>query len=372
MFARVNYNRCIRHTLYYNERKLSLGKAECILAENFLKDPDRLSYEDKLYRFKRLNVLNDVTKANALHISLNFHPSDRIDNELMKELAKRYMEKLHLDRQPWLAYRHLDAGHPHVHIVSNLIQPDGDRKKLDDILRYKSLKATMEIERQYPIVPFYRIEALPAKRLRDLPPRKLIYGEPGRKEAVERVVDHVLNGYRFTSLAEYNAVLRLYNVKAKIVWENEALNKAKGLVYYTLDEKGHLIGLSFNSSSFLSRPTLKNLEKQFFLNQSLHREQLKKLTLSIDWAFAGKALEWDVFRKNLLKEKIHAVLEKDKSGEWRNIYYVDVANRYAYDGETLGVKYDCQAIRRRCLSEEQLQLKQSLKLTDQYKLKLKL
>src|ERR1700733_9683912 len=97
MFARVNYNRSIRYTLGYNERKLRLGKAECILAENFLKDVDILSRKDKLYRFERLNVLNEKAKANTLHISLSFHPSDRLDNDQMKDLARQYMEKLHLD-----------------------------------------------------------------------------------------------------------------------------------------------------------------------------------------------------------------------------------------------------------------------------------
>jgi hypothetical protein len=372
MFARVNYNRSIRHTLNYNERKMKLGKAECLLAENFLKDPELLSRDDKLYRFTRLNVLNDKAKANTLHISLSFHPTDKIDNELMKELARRYMGKLHLDRQPWLAYRHYDAGHPHVHIVSTLIQPDGSRVKLDDILEYKSLKATMEIERQCSLVHFYRLEGLPRKRLHDSPPKKLVYGEPLRKEAVERVLDHVINEFRFTSLSEYNAILRLYGVKAKVVWENQALNKPKGLMYHTLDEKGHLIGLSFKSSSFPTRPGLKKLEQRFLLNQSLRQEQLNRLKLSIDWAFAGRKMEWEEFRKSLLKEKIHVVLEKDKHGEWRNIYYVDTANRCAYDGETIGGRYSCQEIRKRCVDEEQMKLKQSLKLDNHQKLKIKL
>lgn len=372
MFARVNYNRNIRVSLNYNERKLRLGKAECLLAENFLKDPDRLTLPDKLYHFQRRHELNDVAKANALHISVSFHPSDKIDNELMKELSRKYMAKLGLDRQPWLAYRHYDAGHPHIHIVSTLIRPDGSRLKLDDILRYQSLKATMQIERQYAIAKFYRLEASPAKQLDLSPPRKLNYGEPERKEAMERVLDHVINKYRFTSMAEFNAILKLYNVKAKIVWENQVLNKPKGLMYHSLDEQGRTIGVAFKSSSFPSRPTLKKLEQQFRLNQTLHQDQSKKLALSIDWAFAGKSIEWETFRKNLLKEKIHLILEKDKNGEWRNIYYVDVARRQVYDGESLGDRYTCKSIRARCIHEEHLRLEQSQKLINQQKLKIRL
>jgi len=369
MFARVNYNRSIRHTLGYNEQKLRQGKAECILAENFMKDPELLNRQDKLYRFQRLHVLNEKTKANTLHISLSFHPTERFGNDQMKELARQYMEKLHLDRQPYLAYRHNDTGHPHMHIVSTLIQPDGNRLKLDQILRYQSLRITKELEERFSLVRFYQPGSLPAQKLNQTLPRKVIYGEPGRKEAVERVLDHVLNQYKYSSMAELNAVLRLYNVKAKIVWEDPSLSKARGLMYHTLDEKGHLVGLSFKSSSFPSKPTLGKLEQKFALHPFLQQEELKKLTLSIDWAFAGKSIEWDTLRKNLQKEKIHPILEKDRAGNWRNIYYVDVANRRVYDGEKIGGRYNCPSIQARCAREEGLRLEQSLQLKNQQKLK---
>ena len=369
MFARVNYNRNIRETLGYNERKLNLGNAECILAENFMKDADRLTREDKLYRFERLNVLNEKAKANALHISLSFHPSDGLSNDQMRELARQYMEELHLDHQPWLAYRHHDTGHPHLHIVSTLIQRDGSRLKLDAILRYQSRRLTQEMEKSFSLTKFYRPDSQPTQKLSQAAPRKVIYGEPGRKEATERVLDHVINQYKYSSLAELNAVLKLYNVKAKIVWEDPSLSKARGLMYHTLDEKGHAIGLSFKSSSFPSQPTLKKLEQKFVLNQSLQRQELKKLTLSIDYALAGKSVEWEVFRKNLLKEKVHPILEKDKTGEWRNIYYVDVSSRCSYDGMTIGGRYSSQAIRARCAGEEQLRQEQSLKLIHHQKLR---
>jgi hypothetical protein len=369
MFARVNYNRNIRETLGYNERKLKLGRGECILAENFMKDADQLTRKDKLYRFERLNVLNEKAKANTLHISLSFHPSDRLSNDQMRELAKKYMERLHLDHQPWLAYRHHDTGHPHLHIVSSLIQHDGSRLKLDNILRYQSRRLVQEMEKEFSLTRFYRPDSRQAQKLSLEAPRKVIYGEPGRKDATERVLDHVINQYKYTTLAELNAVLWLYNVRAKIVWEDPSLNKARGLMYHTLDEKGHVTGLSFKSSSFPSQPTLRKLEQKFVQNQLLQRLELKKLTLSVDYALVGKSVEWEAFRENLLKEKIHTLLEKDKTGDWRNIYFVDSSTRCSFDGMVIGGRYTSQAIRARCASEEQLRQEQSLKLIHQHKLK---
>ena len=368
MFARVNYNRSIRRTLGYNESKLRLGKAECLLAENFLKDPERLSREDKLNRFERLHVLNEKTKANTLHISLSFHPSDKLDNYQMKRITAAYMKNLSLDHQPYLAYRHKDTGHPHLHIVSTLIQHDGSRVKLDNILRYESLRITKQMEEGFSLTRFYRPDSLP-EQSKELAPRKLIYGQPGRKEAVEHVLDHVVDRYRYRNINEMNAVLGLYNVKAKIVWEDQSMSKARGLMYHTLDEKGHLIGLSFKSSSFRSQPTLKKLEQKFALNQSLQGEASENVKNAIDWAFLTRPIDWEDLQKQLFKEKIYAIPEKEKTGEWRKIYYVDVSTRCVFEGETLGKRYTSQAIRARCLSEEQARLRKPLTLANQYRVR---
>ncbi|HEY4111567.1 relaxase/mobilization nuclease domain-containing protein [Puia sp.] len=34
---------------------------------------------------------------------------------------------LKMESHPYLVYRHNDANHPHIHIVSSLIRPDGNR-----------------------------------------------------------------------------------------------------------------------------------------------------------------------------------------------------------------------------------------------------
>ena len=361
MFARVNYNRSIRHTVDYHERKMHLCKAQCILAENFLKDPDLLSRGDKLYFFERLNVLNEKTKANTLHICLSFHPLDDLSNDQMKELAREYMKELHLDRQPYLAYRHYDSGHPHLHIVSTLIRPDGSRLKLDDILRYQSLQITRKMEQRLSLIRGYRPEGIRVqKRPKEGLPKKVVYGQAGRKDAVEHVLDHVINTYRFTNLDRLNTVLRAYNIKAKIIWEGESL-KPRGLMYHTLDEKGHSIGIPFKSSSFASKPTLQKLEHQFVLNKSLFRESFDKLPSSIDRALDDRPTDWEEFRQCLFNQKIHVTLDKDKAGEWGNIYYMDIITHCCFDGNAMGGRYSAKSIQAELASQEKLKLEQSVK-----------
>jgi len=60
-----------------------------------------------------------------------------------------YMEKIGFCEQPYLIYRHYDAGHPHIHIVSINIRRDGSRISLHNIGRNQSEKARKEIENEF-------------------------------------------------------------------------------------------------------------------------------------------------------------------------------------------------------------------------------
>lgn len=136
MYAKISYTKNIDRALRYNELKLEQGKAECIVAHNFIKDLDQLTRVDKLDRFQQLISLNERVKMNTLHISLNFHSSEKLSNEQMEVMAKHYMQKIGFDHQPYLAYRHYDTTHPHVHIVTTPIRPNGDRIPNDTFFFY--------------------------------------------------------------------------------------------------------------------------------------------------------------------------------------------------------------------------------------------
>ena len=135
----------IAKTLQYNEEKLTQGTAECILAANFLKDVSRLTPQDKLHCFQRRMALNERVTTNQ-HITLNFDPLDKLSNEQMQQIAKRYMKEIGFERQPYLVYRHYDAGHPHCHIVTTHVRPDGSPIEQYNIGRNQSEKARLSIE----------------------------------------------------------------------------------------------------------------------------------------------------------------------------------------------------------------------------------
>ena len=127
MVAKITIPSSVRRALNYNEHKLKEGHAQCIYAHQFLKDASQLNFYEKLNRFQALTELNKRASTNAIHISLNFAMEEKFGNEKLIEIASTYMEKIGFGYQAYLVYKHLDAGHPHLHIVSTNIKKDGRR-----------------------------------------------------------------------------------------------------------------------------------------------------------------------------------------------------------------------------------------------------
>ncbi|WP_240622687.1 relaxase/mobilization nuclease domain-containing protein [Flavobacterium crocinum] len=258
----------IRGILNYNEKKVDIGKAECISAVNYPLELEKLSFTSKLNRFLKLAELNTNAKRNTVHISLNFDPSENHSKEKLAEIADTYMEKLGFGRQPYLVYQHYDAGHPHCHIVTNNIQRDGKRIDLHLLGIRKSEPARKEIEEIFGLV---KAEGRKQKEQFSLNPidiGRVLYGKAESKKAINSVLNQVLFDYKYSSLPELNAVLNLYNVHADKGSEESRVFKNNGLLYKILDHNSKPIGVPIKASEFYSRPTLKFLEEKFRANET--------------------------------------------------------------------------------------------------------
>src|ERR1700750_2539327 len=99
MVAVIHQSSSLRNILNYNEHKLKEGKAVCLEAAGFLKEAGDLNFAEKLNRFEKLTELNQSTKVNGLHISLNFDPSEQLSDELLREIAAVYMDKIGFGEQ---------------------------------------------------------------------------------------------------------------------------------------------------------------------------------------------------------------------------------------------------------------------------------
>lgn len=344
MVAKIITGKSLSGALHYNENKMLEGKAELILASGFAGDIDRMNFSQKLHRFENLLMLNPKVKTNTLHISLNFDAAEKLTDETLQQIAVTYMEKIGFGDQPFLAYRHNDAGHDHIHLVTTNIQASGERIDLHNIGAIQSEKARKEIEIEYYLVKAESKQYKPEPGIRAINTAKVDYGRLPTKRAISNTVNAVINAYKFTSLAELNAVLKQFNVIADRGAEDTLMFQKKGLMYSLLDENGNKIGIPIKSSSLYTKPTLPSLEKQFLKHEQSRLKYKPGLKQSIDRIIRETPKSKDEFLQTLKAQGIAAIFRIGANGQAFGITYVDHRNKTVFNGSDLGKAYSAKAI----------------------------
>ncbi|WP_427872346.1 relaxase/mobilization nuclease domain-containing protein [Flavobacterium sp. MMS24-S5] len=349
MVAVIKTSRSINSILNYNENKVKEGVAECINAMNYPLELEKLNFTHKLNRFLKLSSLNENAKRNSVHISLNFDPSENHSKEKLIEIADTYMEKIGFGKQPYLVYQHHDAGHPHLHLVTNNIQRDGKRIDLHLIGVKKSEPARKEIEEIFGLVKAEGRKQKEDFSLKPINVARVQYGKAESRKAINSVLNKVLFDYKYSSLPELNAVLNLYNVHADRGSEDSRVFKNNGLLYKILDQNSKPIGVPIKASEFYSRPTLKFLEEKFKTNDT-EKESFKK--------YVKNAIKLALFRETIIspeklskileRESIHIILRKSKEGQLYGITYVDHKTRSVFNGSSLGKEFSAKGIQESC------------------------
>ncbi|QKJ32875.1 relaxase/mobilization nuclease domain-containing protein [Mucilaginibacter mali] len=366
MVAVIHQSGSLRNILNYNEHKLAAGKAVCLEASGFIKDAFDLNFFDKLRRFEKLTELNQRTTVNSLHISLNFDPSEQLSDECLREIAAVYMDKIGFGEQPYLLYKHNDAGHPHVHLVTTNIKADGKAITLHNLAKIKSKNARLEIEKEFRLVPAEGRKQQQNFRLKPVDAAKVDYGKTETKRAIGNVLNKLIAEYQFASLPELNAVLGLYNIVADAGGDGSRVKLHEGLVFRILDEQGNKVGTPVKASLFHSKPTLKNLRSQF-AEKTVKKEPLKpRLKNIIDLILLYGKIDLPEFVAALKKEGIDVVVRQNKDGVVYGITYVDHRQKAVFNGSDLGKGYSAKAILERCAnigaSEEKKQIGEKEKM----------
>jgi len=352
MVAKITVPITINRALNYNERKVQKGMAKCIYANGFLKEADRLNFYEKLHQFERLISLNKRATTNTVHISLNFGINENISKEKLIEIASTYMEKIGFGNQPYLVYQHTDAGHPHIHIVTTNFQNNGKRISLHNIGKNQSAKARKEIEIAFKLVKAGEQKNEKSEEIRPLDLRRLTYGKSPTKRAITNVLDTVLPQYKYASLPELNAILKLYNLVADRGKEDGIIFKKNGLVYRMLNEKGNKIGVPIKASSIYNKPTLTYLEIKFKENGILKQEHKKSLKTTIDWIMIKPPKNLQTFKEALEKEKINLVIRQNNDGIVYGLTYIDHKTKCVFNGSDIGKEYSAKSILGKCGIEQ--------------------
>ena len=336
----------VRQTLLYDEQKLELGAATFLGAFNYWEETASLTFEKKLQRLQDLIVRNQRAQETTLHPSLNFHPNDKITDKKMVQIAKEYMKEIGFADQPWLAYRHLDAGHPHLHIVTTNIRPDGSRISNDPRSPHNLRKIYRKIENKHDLTHFVEVIPEPKERRQiTISPQPLKYGQTPTKTGITGVLDYVLENYKFTTLDQLNALLHLYHVRADRGSENGIMYRNRGLYYRMIDETGKKIGAPIKASSFEQRPTLNYLEQKMENNRLVLEQNLQRVQSRVKWALPSRSGSLEEFRWRLQFEQIRMIIAPPTRQRQKNspepytghgFFYVDIQSKAIYRDTDLG------------------------------------
>jgi Relaxase/Mobilisation nuclease domain len=358
MVAKITIPRSVEAALNYNEKKVEKGTAQCLYADNYRKDVAEMNFYEKLTRFKELNELNDRAATKTLHVSLNFSPSEKLSDNRLVTIANDYMEKIGFGQQPFLVYKHEDAGHPHIHIVSTTIKDDGSRINTHNIGRNQSEKARKEIEQQYGLIKAERQQQLMQPGIKPVDVEKAIYGKSETKRSISNVVGVVFSQYKFASLPEFNAVLKQFNVVADRGKEEGRIYKNRGLIYRILDANGNKVGVPIKASSISCRPILNNLEKKFATNETA-KESLKPFVkIKLDDCFSQSPSTMKELMEHLKQKNIYTLLRQNTEGRVYGITFVDNQNKVVFNGSDLGKSYSAAALQSRLATANENTIKQ--------------
>ncbi len=344
MVARFVSGKEIDKAIRYNEQKVASGKAELIGAFDFTKDAERLTMSDKIGQLQYLTKQNCRARTNAIHVSLNFDYADTVDKEKLLQIAETYLDKIGFGGQPCLVYQHHDAAHAHVHLVTTNIRDGGSRININNIGRNQSETARKEIEEIFGLVKAQGKKQEREILLKPLQAEKVIYGQSGTKAAVSNTVREVVSTYKFTTLAELNAVLRLYNIEADRGTPGSRMHEQNGLRYFILDHRGNHIGVPIKASAIYSRPTLANLEKRFAANKHKRQPYVGRLQSVLDKVMQQGPQSRQEFSRQLKRAAVEVIWRKNEEGRLYGVTYVDHATRSVFNGSDIGPAYSANAL----------------------------
>lgn len=368
MVAQITTPHSIKRALNYNEKKVEKAQAQLLHAGNFLQLPEEMNFYDKLQRFEKQMELNQRAETKTLHVSLNFHPSEtgRLTKEKLTEIASEYIQRIGFGRQPYLVYQHNDAGHPHLHIVTTTIQENGKRINTHELGRKVSAPVTRQMEKDYGLIRAEKKDRhLEQHHERAVSAGKIEYGKSETRRSIINVLDVVIDRYKYTSLVELNAVLKLYNVIADRGTEDSRTFKNRGLHYRILDAKGQKIGVPIKASSIYSKPTLDYLERKFQESELKRVPDLKRLKNAIDFTMLKNPKSLDSLIKQLEKERVSVNVRRSEQGKVYGLTYIDHQTRSVFNGSDLGKEYSAKRMLEKLGVEQVREIKQEQKKEQQ-------
>lgn len=342
MVGKITSGYNIRGAINYNENKVKEGKAELIGANSYHKDAHNLTFKEKLNRLVLQAELRERVEHRCVHISLNFDPSEKFTDSKLLEIVDEYMLEIGFGEQPFLVYRHNDTHHPHVHIVTTSIFPDGTQKNLHNLGRKDNFLACRKIEESHGLIAADKKQAKEVSELKPADLKALEYSEKETKAEIGKILLPILKHYHFGSIKELNAILQLYNVCADPGLPGSRMAMHNGLVYSLLKD-GKRVGKPIKSSRYFFKVKLSDLEKLYEKGEKAKKEFKHVLSGKIKSALS-ESKNVEEFESLLSKLNVKTVFRTNAEGFRFGVTFIDSENYCVFNGSDVGKDYSCKKI----------------------------
>ncbi|PRY35056.1 relaxase/mobilization nuclease-like protein [Spirosoma oryzae] len=339
MVARISSGASPSGAARYNENKVEKGEAERLAVRNFkgvVQPVGEMTYAVVAGKLEDQAGLNQRIGKPTFHASLSLAPGEKPSSAELLAMADQYMQGMGYGRQPYVVYQHHDTDHTHVHIVSVRVDDKG-KKVPDNHERERSNKLRQQIEQDFGLQAAQRT-AVKKERVELVP---LQYGQGDLKRELSDVVQGVLRGFQFSSMAQYNQLLGIYNVKAIEVPQP---GKAPGLVYSLLDSQKNTVGTPFAASTLPYQPTLSTVTRRADAGKKIKGDRVKGVRKVAYTALTGSA-NWTDFQVKLSAVGIETLPHRGADGNLFGISYVDVRSKAIYGGSELGKAYTAGSLK---------------------------
>lgn len=205
-----NSYQSMRHTLDYNEDKVSSKEAERIAVFNINQNNDR-EIRDVFDKYERWNIRTTEVSF-QMSINPNHDAGEKMTDVKAIELAYEIMNKLGYANQPIAIYRHNDIDREHYHVVS--IRTNEKGRKIKDTWEIKKLqKILRSLEKKYGFVignnekqntQQTKVVQTPEKTNTIAPSDNL---SRQYLEAFDKAMQ-----YHFRTFTQFKAIMRWYNI----------------------------------------------------------------------------------------------------------------------------------------------------------------
>lgn len=264
MIGKITTGKSFRGCILYclNDKKQEPGKEQVMKdrAEVIMFNQCFGNQKELIEQFNAVRQVNSKLSKPVLHITLSLALEHRLSKDKLMEMCEQCAREMGFEKNQYIAAKHIDTGHLHLHIVANRIGFDG--RTVSDSNNFKKIASycrKMELK--------YRLTQVLSPRLYLSKQQRLIPRHDKRKEQIKHHIWESLSASR-----NYNEFERLMKEKKYQVIRSRGITFIDEKKVYV---KGSELGYSLQTIERI-------LEQKKLKQENQHTLQQQKQT--------GKAL----------------------------------------------------------------------------------